>query len=151
MKKQFGLCLARFFTIGVLMVVIPNAVSAQEEYARTVRRQLNIFKDYLEERDYEQTHNYKIDRLNSRGTDSFTVTLRRGLQYAVISVCDQDCSDIDVTVYDENENEVGRDTQADDKPIVAVTPRRTGQFRIKIRMYRCNRNPCYYGIGIFGK
>lgn len=152
MQRRSILFLAgRLLLTGAMLMTMTAVASAQERYVRAVRLQLNAFRTVLEERGYDKTHEYKIDSLGNRRSDSFTLSLQKGMRYVLVSVCDQDCSDIDVKVFDENNNEVGRDTEEDDKPIVEVTPRWTGQFRIRIEMFNCNRNPCYYGIGVFGK
>jgi hypothetical protein len=60
-------------------------------------------------------------------------------------------SDLDIKLYDENDRVIATDTSTDDKPLVTVTPRWTGEFRILVSMYECGNSPCYYGIGVFGK
>ncbi|MET0648842.1 MAG: hypothetical protein ABW208_19710, partial [Pyrinomonadaceae bacterium] len=84
-------------------------------------------------------------------TSSFALSLNGGTEYRLVSACDNDCSDIDIVVYDENGNQVASDTSRDDKPVVSVTPRWTGQFRIKVTMYKCSNSPCAYGISVFGR
>ena len=100
---------------------------------------------------FQRTHNYRIDHLRDDMTDSYTFTLRGGQAYRIKGVCDEDCSDIDFRLYDEHGNLVDSDTASDDIPIVKITPAWTGEFRLDVKMYRCNANPCYFGIGVFGR
>lgn len=105
----------------------------------------------LEGSAFVPTHNFRIDHLYNNGSDFFTVELRRGWEYVLVSTCDRDCSDVDIKLYDENNNLIAEDNKADDLPVVRVTPRWTGRFRVQVRMHRCSVGPCYYGVGVFGK
>lgn len=125
--------------------------SAQERYVKQVRAQLESVQEKLADDDFERTHDFKIDKLSADGSDTFSLTLKKGTDYVLVSACDADCSDLDIKVYDENDNEVAQDTTVDDLPMVSVTPRWTGQFRIEITMFSCDDDPCYYGIGVFGR
>ena len=65
----------------------------------------------------------------------YTVTLVRGVQYALIACGDGRAYDVDIYLYDENGNLIDRDRQTDAQPVVSVTPRWTGTFRIRVLMY----------------
>lgn len=153
MRREILECLViRYIAVAVLVLIAPITTSGQDErYIAQVRRQLSIVKVAIEDNGFEKTHDYKIDKLRNKGTNSFTLTLRKGISYILVSACDKDCSDLDIKVYDENDNQVASDTKVDDLPVVRVTPKWTGQFRFKVTMYKCNNNICYYGIGVFGK
>ena len=88
-------------------------------------------------------------RLRIPTTCSFSIRLRTGREYALVGACDNDCSDVDFWLYDDNDNLVDSDTSTDDIPIVRVTPRWSGSFEIRVRMYACSVEPCAYGIGVF--
>jgi hypothetical protein len=68
-----------------------------------------------------------------------------------VGVCDNDCSDLDLVLYDADGDQVDSDVQTDDVPIVQVTPRETMRYRVKVLMPTCKTNPCWYGIGVYGK
>ncbi|MGA7935472.1 MAG: hypothetical protein WCA35_18115, partial [Kovacikia sp.] len=71
--------------------------------------------------------------------------------YGLIGVCDRDCRDLDLRLYDENGNLVAADTSSDDTPFVSLTPRWSGQFYLRVDMANCRANYCYYGVGVFGR
>jgi hypothetical protein len=54
-------------------------------------------------------------------------------------------------LYDADGDQVDSDVQTDDVPIVQVTPRETMRYRVKVLMPTCKTNPCWYGIGVYGK
>jgi len=80
-----------------------------------------------------------------------TLNLHAGTTYALIGVCDQDCTDIDLRLYDSDGDEVDSDLKTDDKPIVQIAPRVTGEYRVKVTMASCSTSPCFYGVGVYGK
>jgi hypothetical protein len=154
MKRRFrGLLVCSCLSVATVLAasgLAPAQTSSQTQYIVQVRRQLNGARDLLGARGFEKTHDYKIATLANGGAKSSTLDLQKGMQYVIIGVCDKDCSDLDIKLYDENDQLIATDTSADDKPLVTVTPRWTGEFRILVSMYRCRNSPCYYGIGVFG-
>jgi len=149
--KGLGIqCLAVATLLATSHLVMART-PGQAQYVEQVRRQLDNARDLLEARGFEKTHDYKIATLASGGAKSSTLNLQKGTQYVIIGVCDRDCSDLDIKLYDENDRLIATDTSTDDKPLVSVTPRWTGEFRILVSMYRCGNSPCYYGVGVFGK
>ncbi|MGC1525491.1 MAG: hypothetical protein WA783_05525, partial [Phormidesmis sp.] len=74
-----------------------------------------------------------------------------GVTYSLVGVCDEDCSDLDIVLYDDNGNIVASDLQPDDFPVVTVTPRWNAQFTINVRMVSCSIAPCRFGVGAFGR
>lgn len=99
---------------------------------------------------YSLTHDVTYASLYDDGSDSYFFTLRGGTSYKIFAVCDGDCSDIDLKLYDENGNEVDKDILFDDKPLVTVSPKWTGRFKLRVTMAVCNIQPCKFGIGVFG-
>lgn len=97
------------------------------------------------------THEPFIGDLGNGGEDDITLNLRRGVSYAIIGVCDNDCRDIDLKLYDDNGNLISSDTGRNDTPFIAVTPRWNARFTIRVIMTNCSNAPCRYGIGAFGK
>jgi len=148
-NRLLSCCSAVVALIAAAASVTPAQTRA--DYVSQVRVQLNVIKATVEDDGYEKTHEYKIDSLDQSRTDSFNLTLNKGSDYLLVSACDKDCSDLDISVYDENGNQIASDTEVDDVPMVSVTPRWTGAFRIQVTMHKCNTSPCFYGIGIFGK
>jgi hypothetical protein len=100
---------------------------------------------------YELTHDIKYASLYDGRTDDYYFTLDQGHTYQIYAVCDGDCEDLDLCIYDSNNNEIECDESSDDLPIVSVSPKWTGRFRLWVKMYDCTINPCKFGIAIFGR
>ena len=137
--------------IGLLAsasLLLPT-VAIAGRYQDQIRAQLTIAAMALGLGDYYLFYDPYIDSLSDNSEDNLTFTLKRGGTYAIVGVCDEDCRDIDFELYDENGNSVEVDRDTDDYPIVEITPRWTGKFRLEVDMYSCSTSYCYYGVGVF--
>jgi hypothetical protein len=72
-----------------------------------------------------------IDAVGPRRIDTYTVTFRGGQVARVAAIGDGD-TDLDLYIYDENGQEVVRDTDSSDNCVVQWTPKWTGEFRVKV-------------------
>ena len=133
-------------------LLTPVAVQAQDSrWERQVSDQLHRYGDALSDRGFELTHEMKTGSLGDDENEYFTLELDAGSSYALLGVCDEDCTDVDLRLFDADGNEVDSDLETDDYPVVEVTPRRTARYRVKVIMASCSTSPCFYGVGVFGK
>ncbi|GEM_PF-5072668 len=79
----------------------------------------------------------------------FPLQLKEGKNYAILGVCDKDCEDIDLKLYDHNGKIIDYDTSSDNTPLVTVKAEEAQELKIKVEMSTCAVAPCYYGIGVF--
>lgn len=127
-----------FFSCGTLA----------QSYADVVWSQLQEwYEDYSD--DGYSVENYVVGRLDENETDSWTFWLDGGYDYTIIGVCDEDCGDIDLTLLDDDGDMVDEDVLEDDYPIVNASPSSDAVYTIEIDMYKCDVEPCYFGIAIF--
>ena len=133
------------------LVVSTAAATPQDEWIQQVRRLLQRAGQTFEERGYEMTHQIYTGSLNDDRNEFVSLRLNIGTQYQIMGACDEDCSDLDLTIYGPNGAEIDEDIEMDDFPIVTVTPTRTGTYRLKVVMATCTAEPCRYGVGVFGK
>lgn len=126
-------------------------IAQNDRWTNQVRSQLIQASIAIGLVNYRMTHNPFIGDLGRRGQDDITLNLKRGTSYAIVGVCDNDCRDIDLALYDDNGNLVASDTRNDYTPVVRITPRWNAQFTIRVIMVSCSNAPCRYGIGAFGQ
>ncbi|WP_407885605.1 hypothetical protein [Scytonema sp. NUACC26] len=100
---------------------------------------------------YSPTHEPFIDALDRGRSDYITINLRAGTSYGIVGVCDRDCRDLDIALYNERGNLITSDLQDDDIPTITINSSRSGTYRVRVDMASCNTNACYYGIGVFGQ
>jgi hypothetical protein len=132
-------------------LLAPVAARAQDAWVRQVRTQLTAAGHVFEERGYELTHRIYTGSLNDGGSEMVELDLDVGMEYQIMGACDQDCTDLDLTIVDGNGNVIDSDLLDDDVPVVSVTVSRSGRFRLRVSMADCSQEPCRYGIGVFGK
>jgi hypothetical protein len=137
--------------IVVAALLVPAAASAQNQWERTVRNQVSQHSDFLSNRGYTMSGDVYDGKLNDDYYQDLTITLSPGTSYAFMAVCDQDCHDVDLRLFDPYGNEVDSDVRTDDWPIVSITPQFKGTYEVRVVMASCSNNPCYYGVGVFTK
>ncbi|RDI96607.1 hypothetical protein DV704_02005 [Meiothermus sp. QL-1] len=97
----------------------------------------------------QELFNRVYDHLYQGRSQFVRVRLEAGRTYWITAACDDDCDDLDLTLFDENNNLIDADTAPDDEPLVRVTPIRTAQFRYRVDMVSCKVEPCAYVAGIW--
>jgi hypothetical protein len=136
---------------GLFVTTTAAAPRQQDEWVTQVRRQLQQYGRAVESRGYSMSHQIYTGSLDKGESEMVEVRLDIGTLYQIMGACDNDCSDLDLTLYNSAGREIDSDLQLDDYPVVSVEPGRTATYRVKVTMANCSAEPCRYGIGIFGK
>jgi hypothetical protein len=150
-KLVFGIAIASSTIFSTANPARADHTNSNDPWTRQVANQLIRAAEATGYRGYTLTHNPFIDALGRGGQDDITLSLSQGVSYAIIGVCDDDCRDIDLQLYDDNGNLVASDVERDDLPILKIVPRWSARFTIRVSMSRCANSPCRYGIGAFGR
>lgn len=124
---------------------------AQDAWARQVSRLLGQVASVATDNGMSLTHEPYIGSLNDGTSERHTINLQAGTSYALVGVCDNDCTDLDFRLYDAAGNEISEDVATDDTPVINITPRRSGQYILQAVMADCRADPCRYGIGVYGR
>jgi len=99
---------------------------------------------------YELTGNNN-DELNSNETMRLQLAnLELDVSYQVLASCDDDCSNLDLRLIDEDNNELVHDTASDALPVLDFkldTPR---NYFLLVHMVSCRVAPCKYEL-LMGK
>ncbi|HEX5724281.1 MAG TPA: hypothetical protein VFX98_02380 [Longimicrobiaceae bacterium] len=127
------------------------AFTLQDRWVQQVRNQLRAAAQAYEREGYEMTHRIYTGQLDDGESERVALTLDVGREYQIIGACDNDCTDLDMVLFDGRGRELDSDLLEDDVPIVATGVSRSGQFTVEVRMANCNVEPCRYGIGAFGR
>lgn len=132
-------------------VAASAAVTArqQNEFDKQIRQQLGKIGESLGSKGYELTHQVYTGALKEAAAEEVTFRLRRGVRYALVGVCDQDCSDLDSRLFDPAGKEIGRDAEKDDTPVIEVMADKTGEYTLRVEMAECAEEPCAFGVGVF--
>ena len=140
----------RSLILGSLTLLLALAAPAQAQMS-SVNRQLNAIVSGLADDGYTESHLRRTGQLNDDRTRSYTIRLQEGMRYSIAGVCDDDCADLDLMLYDARGRMIDQDESTDDHPVVSVTAPRSGTFSVRVRMYDCSANPCAFGLVVFGE
>jgi hypothetical protein len=133
------------FGIGMLVAMFGLAASVQAQTGSQFQRIARL----LRLAGYSHTVDTTRGWLRDGRAATFSIWLAAGRDYAVAGDCDADCSDVDLVLYASNGAAVAWDRLYDDQPIMRVTPRRSGLYRLRVSMADCERQPCGYMVGVF--
>ncbi len=97
---------------------------------------------------YEQINEHiDPDGLYEGESHFFELDMAPGYEHAIMAVCDSDCTDIDLILYEDGV-EVDFDREPGTVPIIIGVPDRA-YYEVEVFMYGCSVEPCYYGVGLF--
>ena len=136
---------------GLFLSTTAAAPRQQDEWTAQVRRLLQQYGQAVDSRGYSMTHRIFTGSLDNGDSEFVEVNLDIGTLYQIMGACDNDCTDLDLVLYDPAGREIDSDLEVDDYPVVSVEPGHSSTYRIKVTMASCTAEPCRYGIGIFGK
>jgi hypothetical protein len=132
-------------------IAAPTSVAAQSsEYNRQLDVQLRQSRSTYLPAGQTLVRGPLGGSLDEGGTINYSFQLVAGRSYTILGVCDNDCSDLDITLYDPAGNEVAEDVLTDDKPVASVTARRSGRYRATITMASCSTGACFYAVAAYG-
>jgi hypothetical protein len=124
---------------------------AQSEFENQVRTYLDAGKVFAESQGWELTVGPVTGAMEEGGSRTHTLAMVRGVDYLIVGVCDNDCSDVDVKLYDPQGKLVQQDVLVDDAPVVEHRTAVTKRHRIEVIMASCSFAPCHYGINVYAK
>ncbi|HKI05806.1 MAG TPA: hypothetical protein VKK31_27750 [Thermoanaerobaculia bacterium] len=134
--------------IASLAFPISAWVSA-DDFSGTARKKLLQAARSFTNQGYRLLGAPHVSHLDRQATERIDIVTTRGVSYALISVCDEYCSGLDLALLNDEGGAV--DVERKDRSIVTVTPRTTAPVSLRVTMTDCSEEPCHYGIGIFAK
>lgn len=140
-----GPCL---YAVGVLEGDLGEEFGMMGE---TMEDRFALFRGDLTEEGYAEFGLPETGTLDEGQEIRFSVSLVEGLEFEFVGVCDNDCENLDLVLYDPQGEEVASDLLDDAFPLVAVTPAATGEYRMAARMTICTIEPCAFMVGGFVK
>lgn len=129
-------------------VSMPATLAAQNRWERQVDDRLRRALATLPTREGAPPAVARSGMLNEEESASFAVTLERGVAYAILGVCDDDCSRLQLMLATPSNNELALERNSETLPVLQFTPTETMSYRIRVVMEGCRMNPCWYAVGI---
>ena len=137
-------------------IVFHTPTFAQNEYEQYVEEQLEEYCDFtLCDFFFEYVTSF-FDSAAEGSTNSHSLTLDAGELYLIFAVCDQDCDDVDLFLYDPSGSLVASDSSVHGKEDLTVANAEilldsslSGTYRLDVKIYGCTTSTCYYGVDVW--
>lgn len=133
-------------SIGLLGCASLSAPRTSAEVASGLQREA---KNIAAGRGFAGSQAFNAGALDERQSGTLRYALKAGERYIAIGLCDEQCKDIDLGVYDEDGVEIASDRQEDAIPIVEFGADEDALAVVRVKMIRCDLEPCEYGVGAY--
>lgn len=138
--------------LGALVAAPAFATTAQSmnQWSSFARGQVQqIWQELKREFGFGYLGDMVVGALEQGDDEYFEVEFLAHREYVIVGLCDDDCSDLDILVYDWDDNVVLSDMETDDAPVVRVPTGNGGTYYVEAAMPGCSVEPCYYAVQIF--
>lgn len=136
------------YAVGVLEGGVAVGFGAPGE---SIADYLVIFREEISAQGFTELGSPEGGNLGSDQEIRFSMELMAGVEYKIAGVCDSDCMDMDLVLYDPSGNEVTSDLLPDAFPLLSTTPVTSGSYRIAAVMVDCSLEPCGFQVATFVK
>jgi hypothetical protein len=113
--------------------------------------QLNQAQAALAQEGFQMIGQPATGGLNQAQTWNVPAELHLGVEYRILGVCDRDCTDLDLVLYDNNGAPILQDTAVSSQPVIGILPQYTGPYTVQVQMYQCSIEPCYWAVALYGR
>lgn len=86
--------------------------------------------------------------LNTDEAASFQTALVQGTSYAIVAVCDDDCSRLSLTLVSPSGSELAKDRNSESLPTLHFNAPQSITYGVRVVMEGCRWNPCWYGVAV---
>ncbi len=91
----------------------------------------------------------RLGALRLGAIESLTFQLRANVNYLLMGMCDEDCSDLNLEIQSPDGQIIARDDGPDDVPLLAFETTTAGAFTVRVSMQACSVEPCGFGVAAF--
>ncbi len=130
---------------------LPPSAAANTQPQNVILSQLQQAQMALSQQGFQVVGQPFSGSLAQGQTWNVPAELYMGVEYRVLGVCDADCGDLDLIMYDASGAMLAQDTAVTSQPMVALLPGYNGNHVIQVQMYNCSAAPCYYALALYGR
>lgn len=127
-----------------------STAESGNEWVAQVNAQLDGFREQRPA-GYETAVGPLLEQLEPGDAADLVLDVRAGSSYLVLAVCDADCDDLDLVLFDSRGRQVAADLEPDDYPVVTFEATATGRMTVQVRMAACDADTCVYGIEVYAR
>lgn len=131
------------------MIVTSTSLTTMAQSDCLVQKQVLDWCVELAKEGLVLSHALHYGSLSNGGEERLEITLEGGHSYKIAAVCDGDCGDLDLCLFDEAGDQVACDTSEDSVPLLSIEANANSGATLQVKMAECTVNPCRYGVAIF--
>jgi hypothetical protein len=137
----------RAILVLLAILAMPKAMPGQQRWERQVQERVQraIAAVGTSSRPAVVT---RSGMLNTDEEASFRTTLVEHVSYAIVAVCDDDCSRLQLTLLSPSGSDIAKERNSESLPTLHFTAETTANYGIRVVMEGCRRNPCWYAIAV---
>ena len=137
------------FVVAAVLVV--TTVAAQSVWEREVNAQIDEASYQFRQEGFHKLGETWIGELEEGDDDYVTVELDSDYEYIAIAVCDSDCGDIDLVLYNDDDVRIANDIGTDDIPVLTGTPDYDGEYYLEAVIADCDADTCAFGVALYAR
>jgi len=137
----------RAILVVLSIVAMPSAMPGQQRWARQVQERAQRAIDAVATSSPRAVVK-RSGMLNTDEAASFQTTLVQGTPYAILGVCDDDCSRLQLTLLSPSGSDIAKERNSESFPTLRFTAATTAVYGIRVVMEACRWNPCWYAIAV---
>lgn len=92
--------------------------------------------------------NPKISYLGPEGTVNYEIEVDQGTTTFIVGICDENCGDLDLAIFDGNSQYIAVDSEDDAYPYVVFDAQEAGTYGIQVDMPSCAASTCAFGLQV---
>jgi hypothetical protein len=127
----------------------PGAAQVPDPYATQLAQGLARQERLWAQEGYQRVDGPHAGGLPAGGAQRFSFLFHSGGEYRVVAVCDVDCRNIDLRLYDQMGNPIIADGAVGRAATITSQPRWTGPFVVEVRITHCRAAPCYFALNVY--
>jgi hypothetical protein len=133
--------------IVLLTAGLPTALLGQQRWERQVQERVQRAVDAVGT-SFRVPVVKRSGMLNTDEAWSFQTTLQQGMSYAIVGVCDDDCSRLELTLLTPSGSEIAKERNSESLPTIHFAAQATTSYGIRVVMEGCRWNPCWYAVAV---
>ena len=133
---------------GAIITTVANSAEISEEQEQVICQ----LKETVERQNREGKKLVFVPLLGrvSTGKETrFTVQLIGEINYAIMGACDENCSELNLTLNNANGERIALDETQDGMPVISFTPPSSSGYQITAIIDECQTENCEFGILLF--
>ena len=138
------------------LVLVPDVVRAQASQRDAMMEQLQDATAEAAGNGFRQSPRVFDTRavtgmLPRGGSVVLEASLRAGVRYTVVAVCDGECVDLDLRAQRPDGAALDEDVATDDVPVLTFTATETGAYPLTVIMSECRAELCWFGLRVLAR